>query len=84
MLDINEKNGEGLLLMDMEIFEVEIEWVEDVGSEVNKDLMDIVMGEGGLLKKEEEIKVIVYEKVDEENKEVEVRSTNKDEDIVML
>lgn len=82
--DTNEKNGEGLLLMDMETPEAETEWVEDAGSEANKDLMDIVMGEGGSPKKEEEIKATVHEKADEENKEVEARSTNKDEDNVML
>ncbi|EAL21684.1 hypothetical protein CNBC7190 [Cryptococcus deneoformans B-3501A] len=82
--DTNEKNGEGLLLMDMETPEAETEWVEDAGSEANKDLMDIVMGEGGSPKKEEEIKATVHEKADEENKEVEARSTNKDEDTVML
>ncbi|OWZ79421.1 hypothetical protein C365_01682 [Cryptococcus neoformans Bt85] len=80
----NEKDGEELLLMNMGTPEPETEWVEDAGSEANRDLADIVMGESMSPKKEEEIKATVHEKADEGNKEVEARNTKKDEDTVML
>lgn len=84
MSQANEKDGEELLLMNMGTPEAETEWMEDAGSEANRDLADIVMGESMSPKKEEEIKATVHEKADEGNKEVEARNTKKDEDTVML
>ncbi|KIS01744.1 hypothetical protein L804_01623 [Cryptococcus deuterogattii 2001/935-1] len=78
----SEKNDGGALLLDMGTPD-ETEWVEDFGAAANKDLADIVMGEGRSPKEGEEIKATVHEKTNEENEGIEAGSAKKDEDTVM-